>query len=330
MPQLRQNIITGEWVVIAPERAKRPSDFAPAIALKNQLKTDCVFCVGSKVYKEQNLKDFETDQIYVIPNSFPAFLEDPHNASTRSYPVEDGFYIGRPATGGHDVIITKSHDQDLLSLDETTIGELLLVGQRRYQYWRRDRNINYSMLIYNHGVSAGASIAHPHAQLFASAIIPNQISRELAGTQRYYESHGACVYCDVIAHELKAKVRVVEETVDFVAITFYAARFPFEVWILPKKHVAAFEEEPEIMVKAAGGILRSVLGRIGGVLRQPSLNWFIHDAPTSTHNGRSHYHWHIEIAPRVSTYGGYELGSGTIIDVMSPEDAAKYLREKRS
>ncbi len=326
MPQLRQNIITGEWVVIAPERAKRPSDFASAAALKDQLKTDCVFCVGSKVYKTQSLKDYETDHVYVIPNSFPAFLDDPHAASTRSYPVEDGFYIGRPSSGGHDVIIAKNHEHDLLHFDEATMNELLLTAQKRYRYWRRDQNVNYSMLIYNHGSAAGASIAHPHAQLFASAIIPNQISRELAGTQRYYESHGSCVYCDIVAHEIKQKVRVVEETADFVAFTFYAARFPFEIWIMPKKHSAAYEEEPEGSVKAAGNILQRVLTRLGSVLQQPSLNFYIHDAPTSTHNGRSHYHWHIEIAPRLATQGGYELGSGINIDVTSPEEATQFLR----
>ncbi len=326
MPQLRQNIITGEWVVIAPERAKRPSDFVSAGSLKPQLKADCVFCVENKVYKEQSLKEFETDQIYVIPNSYPAFLEDPHQSSTRSYPVEDGFYIGRPATGGHDVLIVKPHDHGLFDLSGAIVGDLLTVAQKRYRYWRNDQQVSYSMLIYNNGPEAGASIAHPHAQLFASSIIPNQISRELQGTQRYYESHGTCVYCDIINHEVKQKMRVIAETTDFVAFTFFAARFPFETWVMPKRHVAVFEEESELIVKGAGEMLSSVLKRIGSVLQHPSLNFYLHDAPSDVNNNRSHYHWHIEIAPRVSTYGGYELGSGTIIDVMSPEKAAEYLR----
>lgn len=325
MPQLRQNIITGEWVVIAPERAKRPSDFASAGALKAQLKSDCVFCVDNKIYREQSLKNFETDNVYVIPNSFPAFLADPHAASSRSHSTENGFYINRPSAGGHDVIILKDHDHNLLEISPTVTTELLNVAQRRYQYWRQNPSVNYSMLIYNHGPEAGASIAHPHAQLFASSIIPNQISRELAGSERYYESHGSCVYCDILTHEQQQKIRVIEETSEFIAFTFYAARFPFEAWILPKKHAAVFEEATEPTIAAVGEILHRVLGRLAKVLQKPSLNFYIHDAPSATENARSHYHWHIEITPRITTQGGYELGSGTIIDVMSPEEAASYL-----
>lgn len=326
MPQLRQDLVTGHWVVIAPERAKRPNDFIAAEPTKQSSTASCPFCLHSDVYKKQRLKKFETEHIYVIPNSYPAFLEDPRNCSHRSYPVEDGFYNARPATGGHDVIIIKDHEHTLFDFTAERLTELMTMAKRRYLYWHHDCNTNYAMLIYNQGVQAGASIAHPHAQLFASNIIPNQVSRELAGSQHYYEERGSCVFCDIITHEQKQKVRVVAENASFLAVTCYAARFPFETWILPKIHQSIFEDSSPTLLSHLGEMMQIVIERLGAVLKQPALNFYLHDSPISVSEGK-HYHWHLEVAPRVSTYGGYELGSGTIIDVMSPEDAAKYLRD---
>lgn len=325
MPQLRQNVVTGEWVVIAPERAKRPSDFVAAETLKPESKLACVFCEQGEAYKKYNLKEFEAKHIYVTPNKFPAFIEDPEHCSPRTYKLEGGFYNARPSTGGHDVLIIKEHDWQLFDFDGKTWEELFLVAKHRYRYWRNDCNTEYTMLIYNQGAKSGASIYHPHAQIFASNIIPNQISREVQGSQRYFENNGACVFCDLLHHEQQEKVRVVAESKEFVAFTFYAARFPFEVWVLPKQHRAHFEDETDVAIKSLADIMQKVTGMFGSTLQKPPLNFFLHDLPTSIRHAE-YYHWHLEITPRVTSYGGYELGSGVVIDVMSPEDAAKYLR----
>lgn len=325
MPQLRQNIVTGEWVVIAPERAKRPSDFVAMESLKpSHSSVNCPFCPSGKAYG-QKLPDPKSKNIYVIANNFPAFLEDESASSSRSYKVEDGFYNLRPATGGHDVIIIKPHDKQLYDFSTELWGELFSVAKRRYQHWRSIKSARYSMLIYNQGPKAGASVFHPHAQLMASNIIPNQISKELHGSQSYFEENGTCVFCDLIEHEKREKTRVIDETPDFIAFTFYAARFPFEVWLLPKKHLAHFEDTAEALITKLGKMMHRLVERYGKLLHQPSINFFLHDLPNSVEDA-DYYHWHIELAPRVSTYGGYELGSGTIIDVMSPEEAVKYLR----
>jgi len=324
MPQLRQNIITGEWVVIAPERAKRPSDFMAVESLKpSHSSINCPFCPDGKAFKNK-LTEPESKNIYVIANNFPAFLEDESVSSSRSYKVEDGFYNLRPATGGHDVIIIKSHDKQLFDFSPALWGELFAVAKKRYEHWRTVNNAHYSMLIYNQGPKAGASVVHPHAQLMASNIIPNQISKELRGSQSYFEENGTCVFCDLIEHEKREKTRVIDETPDFIAFTFYAARFPFEMWVLPKRHIAHFEEETEPQLAKLGKIMQRLIARYGKLLHQPSINFFLHDLPNSVEDA-DYYHWHIEIAPRVATYGGYELGSGTVIDVMSPEEAAKFL-----
>jgi len=327
MPQLRQNIITGEWVVIAPERAKRPSDFVSAESPKPSLGENCPFCLDNELYKKESLSEFETKDIYVIPNSFPAFVEDPQNCSPRSFKVEDGFYTTRPSTGGHDVIIIKKHNLQIFGFAEHIWEDLFLVAKRRYSYYRKDCNVRYSMLIYNQGARAGASIYHPHAQLMASNIIPNQISKEIHGSQSYFEENGTCVFCDLLAHEKKQRLRVVEETESFLVFTFYAARFPFETWVVPKRHSAHFEQQQVSLLRELGQLMKRVIGKLDANLKSPALNFYLHDSP-ATVGKADYFHWHLEIVPRVSTYGGYELGSGTIIDVLSPEEAAKYLRQK--
>lgn len=329
MPQLRQNIITGDWVVIAPERSKRPSDFISAESLKVQSKDGCPFCPTGSSYKKERLKDFENEHVYVFPNKYPAFVEDPTNCSARAYRLEDQFYNARPSTGGHDVIAVKNHDHQLYDFSLSTWTDLLSMAKSRYKYWRQDCNTEYSMLIYNQGVWAGASIQHPHAQIFASNIVPNHISKEILGSLRYFETNGACVFCDLIHHEKTHRVRIIEENDQFVAFAFYAARFPFEVWVLPKDHSAHYEDEKESVIRSLGEIMKSIIGMLGKTLSKPALNFFVHDAPTNENLPES-FHWHIEIAPRVSSYGGFELGSGTIIGVIAPEDAAKYLRKFRT
>lgn len=327
MPQLRQNIITGEWVVMAPERAKRPNDYVTADTVRHQSKTDCAFCMEKDSVYRENIKKYETDHIYVVPNKYPAFVEE-NSEEVRSYKVEDGFFRGRPSTGGHDVIVIKDHDTDLPNFTKQIWVELLETFKARYQYFDKEKNVAYTMPIYNHGREAGASIEHPHAQIFASNIIPNEIAKELHHTEKYFEQNGICAFCDLIKHEKEFKIRVLHENKDFIAFTFYAARFPFEVWVLPKVHQSRFEDEPNVTFSHLADCLIDIFDKLKKTLNDPPVNFFIHNLP-NTITQSDHYHWHLEIAPRITGYGGFEMGSGTIIDVFSPEIAAKFLKGEK-
>jgi UDPglucose--hexose-1-phosphate uridylyltransferase len=182
--------------------------------------------------------------------------------------------------------------------------------------------------IYNHGAEAGASINHPHAQIFASGIVANEVERELDGADNYFGINGACVYCDMIAHEKKEKIRVVYENESFIAFNFFAPKFPFETWVLPKKHESQFELSKPAILKECADAMVEVFSMMDKTLEDPPLNFFIHTLPTIHDNSES-YHWHIEIAPRVSRYGGFELGSGVIINTMPPEEATGFLKESK-
>lgn len=328
MPQLRQNIITGDWVVIAPERAKRPTDYITADTVKVQSKTDCNFCVGRSAF-ETRIKKYDTEHIYIMPNKFPVFVENGDAKNTpRSYKVEEEFYRARFSTGGHDVVVIKNHNIDLPHFTRPIWVDLLEAFKKRYQYFDKEKDVVYTMPIYNHGREAGASIEHPHAQIFASNIIPNNISTEIHHTEKYFEHNGTCAFCDLIKHEKEFKKRIVFENKDFIAFTFYAARFPFEVWILPKMHNSRYENESNNKLANLSDCLIDVFKRLNNALNDPPLNFFIHNLP-NTITETDYFHWHLEIAPRITGYGGYEMGSGNIIDVFSPELAAKFLRGKK-
>ena len=329
MPQLRQNIITGEWVVIAPERAKRPQDFVIPKSIKVADKTKCPFCIGSEGYKaNKKVHGASSENIYVIENRYPAFVENVENASVRSFYPEEGFYRAKPSVGDHEVLIIKDHDKNVMNFGVPVMTELLEMMRSRYIWMKEHEEVVSIVPIYNHGAEAGASIDHPHAQIFASGIVANTVERERHGAEKYYGVNGACVFCDLIAHELKEKIRIVDENEDFLAATFYAARFPFEIWVYPKKHESQFELTSKASMKAFAEILCSTLHKLDKTLDNPPLNMYIHTLPTISEDSAS-FHWHLEITPRVSNFGGFELGSDVVIDVMSPEEAADYLRNSK-
>lgn len=332
MPRLRQNIITQEWVVIAPGRAKRPEDFVIEKPHRAERKGPCPFCKGGDGYVNAYPKD-RTENVYSTPNKYPAFVEKPSQAPP-IFDQDPGIYTTLPALGGHEVIVISDHMRDVSHLTNEEIFDLILVYKRRYLHYENNKNVAYTMLIHNHGPEAGASIHHPHSQLFASSVIPNYIVREIRGTRHYYNEKGICVYCDMIKQEKTHKVRIIFENDHFISFTFYAARFPFEMWILPKKHEAYFEHITDEEMKALGEVLKDALMRLDIKLNDPPINYFIHTAPHKStkdpdfdhKKGEKYYHWHIEITPRVSKFGGFELGSGTIIDVVSPEKSAEFLK----
>lgn len=322
MPQLRQNIISGEWVVIAPERAKRPNDFVVAADSAPHDPTTCPFCPNTEAHQHR-LEGADTAHTFTIPNKFPAFVTEGHH-EVRSYLPEGELYQAKPAVGAHEVIIINETDR-LPTLPPEVLTDLFLAIQNRYKIHHDDPAIAYVMAIYNHGQAAGASISHPHAQLFASSIVPNHILKEKHGSEHYYELNGSCVYCDMITHEQTEKVRILAENDDFLMFNFFAARFPFEIWILPKTHQSNFESLPSAGLANLGAILHEGLTMLDTTLKDPALNFYIHSLPT-TSDSADYYHWHLEIAPRVATYGGYEMGSGVIIDVVSPEKATQFLK----
>jgi len=329
MPQLRQNIVSGEWIVISPERAKRPNEFVSASQPKAKARQDCPFCVGSQDYQQRRLQHYETDLVYVLANKFPAFVEQAKPTTVQIKTVEDDFYLSKPAVGGHDVLVIKDHQQDLYTFSKEIWRDLLVMAQLRYRHFGRNCQSQYTTLIYNEQSAAGASILHPHAQIFSADIVPNIINRELTHSQIYFQNNGQSVFAALIEHEKQFKQRLVEENEHYLAFTQYAARFPFETWIVPKYQNSHFESINHQQLASLIPLLIKVFKKLGLTLNNPAVNFFIHSAPHALKEVE-HFRWHLEIAPRLTNYGGFELGSGLIIDIISPESAAEWLNAPRS
>lgn len=322
-PFLRQNIITGDWIVLAPGRSRRPDDFIHPKSQPVKAKGDCPFCVGSKGFKQHDVLS-NRGNIYTIENKFPAFYEK--SSGTRSHYLEDGFYRERPSVGRHEVVIVKEHDTSLTKLSKALTSEMFLAILGRYRKIKEDDQVFSITPIYNHGPEAGASIDHPHAQIFASGVIANTVNHEMDGAERYFSVNGVCVFCDIIKHERKEKTRVIYENDYFLAFAPYASRYPFESWVIPKRHKSQFEESSKNEIDEFADAANEVLTRLEKVLPGLSLNMYIRTLPTTLENS-DYYHWYLEIAPRLTTHGGFEMGSGVIINVIPPENAAEYLRK---
>lgn len=322
MPKLRQNPITGEWVVIAPERAKRPQDYIVSKPIpKKRVLEFCNFCPGGEAYQTQ-IENGGTNHVYVVKNKYPAFVPE------ESVILDAGkIYYSQKSIGAHEVIVLIDHETDLEELPIDHLDELLQVYQKRINFHKQNPSIEYIMPIHNHGAEAGESIEHPHSQLFASCIKPNVIMRELSGSEKFYKKENQCIFCKIIEEEKKEGARVVFENKNFIAFCAYASRAPFEMWILPKKHQHRFEDMKDEDRKDLAKAFKIVLKKLYNGLNDPPYNFYLHNSPTKENHSESYFHWHIELLPRLTHFGGYELGSGIIIDVVSPERSAEFLRK---
>lgn len=326
MPRLRENFITKEWVVVAPERSSRPKDFISTTPTEKAPKKDCPFCLKNNVAYKTSIERFETDNVYVIPNLYPAFVGQDEVTH-----IGGDYYPSHKSLGGHDVIILKDHDKELESLNRTVLEEYFYTYQRRLKYFNANPVVECSMVIHNFGSEAGASIVHPHSQLMASTVIPPRILKEVEGSKEYYLKTGRCVFCDLVKKERELGIRLIGENEYFIAFTFWAPRFAFETWIVPKNHRLFFEDISRTERLALADIFKLTLTKLSQSLNRPDYNYFIHSGPPRMENQKDldkFYHWHLEITPRTNMFGGYELGSGMVISVVSPERAAKFLNNQ--
>jgi len=323
MAQLRRDPITREWVNITTERGKRPSDFhhrEEARLVPARDYSQCPFCPGNETMSGQDLLRYGTDRSWslrVVPNKFAAF-----SGSGQPARIRHGLYESMPAVGAHEVVIeTPHHNTSLSRLDVAQVNLVIHSYRERYLALRRDARLKYILIFRNHGKVAGASIKHAHSQIIATPVIPHVARARIEGLQRYDEERHACAYCDMIEQELDAGERLVVQNSAFVALAPYAARHPFETWILPKERNAQFVSIDEAQMSELAAILKETLLRLDLCLGDPPYNFML-----LTTDFSDQFHWHIEIIPRLSVAAGFELGTGIYLNTVAPEQAATFLR----
>jgi len=337
MPELRKDPVSNRWVIIATERARRPSDFIKS-TIKNEKeevnKKTCPFCEGNETMTPNEILAYRKPGtlpnspgwwLRVVPNKYPALqIEGPlEKKGIGMFDVVSG-------TGAHEVIIeTPKHTLDFDSLNLSQVEETIWAYRDRSIDLNRDPRFEYILIFKNHGVKAGASLEHPHSQLIATPIVPSNVQEEMNGAFQYFKYKDRCVFCDIIKEELNSKERIIMENNDFIAIAPFCSRFPFECWILPKLHDPTFPDITKYEVRALAEILEWILKKISKLLNNPPFNYILHTAPCKmTPTQLKHFHWHIELIPRLIDIAGFEWGTGFFINPTPPEDAVRYLRNE--
>ena len=323
LSELRFDLVSKDWVVIATGRAKRPETFAKLERFEEQApEKDCFFChLESQEKPVLEYKDERGElQVLVIPNKFPAFshAESLHERAEGPYSLMDG-------VGFHELVITHNHQKSLAELPFQLVRRVIDAYQERYLELANEKFVNYVSIFHNHGREAGASVAHPHSQIIAIPLIDPDLQRSLNGSRVFFENQGECVHCKMLEWDLEDGRRIIFANKEFVVLAPFASRVAFEVRIYPREHHAYFERikdnEKDLLAEAVQVALKKIF--IG--LNDSAYNFFIHTAPCDGKD-YNHYHWHFEILPKTSTWAGFELGAGIEISTIEPEKAAEYLR----
>jgi UDPglucose--hexose-1-phosphate uridylyltransferase len=325
--ELRRDPVTGRWVIFAVERAQRPADYA--VEDRAPVVSNCPFCEGNE---SQTPPEIQADRspgtafngpgwrTRVVPNKYPA-LRVEGDLDKQG----EGLYDRMNGVGAHEVFIEgAAHATTVTALPHGTFLSTILAYRARLRDLKKDRRLAYALVFKNVGMRAGASLAHNHSQLIATPVVPIRVRQELEGAHKFFEYRGRCIYCDILWHEKHTKSRIVLETKEFFAIAPYAARFPFETWVLPARHISHFEDTTDAECEALADAMLTVLSRIERALESPPYNYVIHTSPF-VDGPLDHYHWHVEIMPRVTMAAGFEWGSGFYINPVLPEEAARFL-----
>jgi UDPglucose--hexose-1-phosphate uridylyltransferase len=323
--ELRQDIVTGDWVVIATGRAKRPDEFAVVERVAPDYTND-PFDNPEESGQEKDSLIYRLENgdwsLRVFPNKYPAF--------SRGRVVRDlseGPYFAMAGIGYHEVVVTRDAYRSLALLEIWQVAEVFDAFQERYLALMNKSGVNYIQIFHNHGKGAGASLAHPHSQILAIPVISPYIELELFGAERYYKSNKRLVYGIIAEYESENKKRVVFENEHFVAFCPFASRAAFEIWIVGKRANPYFERITEEEKFALAEVMQKALFTIYDGLNDPAYNFYIHTAPC---DGKEypHYQWHIEILPHTALWAGFELSTGIEISTIQPEVAAEYLRSR--
>lgn len=329
MPELRKDPVVDRWVIIATDRGNRPIEFIEEKEKENN--NFSPFTAGNEAMTPPEIYAIRPTNtarntpgwtLRIIPNKYPA-LKVEGELNRRG----EGIFDMMNGIGAHEVIIeTPDPDKNLVDLENSAIRDVFKACKERILDLKKDIRLKYAMVFKNKGFAAGASLKHSHSQLIATPIIPKTVLEELNGSESYYQLKERCIFCDIIRQEIKDEVRVVYEEDLFVVVEPFAARFPFETWVLPKKHFSHYETIDDDHIFHLAITIKTTIQKINSALQSPAYNFLIHTAPIQE-KPMNNYHWHLEFIPRLTNIAGFEWGSGFYINPTSPEDAARYLKE---
>jgi UDPglucose--hexose-1-phosphate uridylyltransferase len=326
MSELRLNLITREWVIIARERAKRPEDFR----VKSERPTlppfseTCPFCPGNEKRTPPetfSLKEEKGWKIRVMPNKFSALSLEGERMRGNG-----GIKRNLSGVGIHEVIVeTPFHNMTTAILPLSQVEDILRVYRERFVEAYKDPRVEHVIIFKNQGERAGTSIEHPHSQLVGLPVTPIQVRMRMDEGIRFFDDTGDCLMCKTLKDELQEGARIIMETEHFVAFIPYAALSPFHIWVFPRRHNPSFEGITDEEINDLARIMKATLGKIYYGLDNPDFNYTIRSMRPVFGNVEF-FHWYLSIVPRVYQTSGFEMGTGMYINNSLPEDSAGFLR----
>ena len=330
--ELRSDYLSGDWVIIATGRGRRPETFKKEKRKKIiPLKKTCPFCQiksekpilafagGKKVKSLRVPEDWTT---VVVANKYPALIP-----STALNEKLEGFYQKMDGVGYHEVVVTRDHQKSIAQFSVDAIKEVIDTYQERYLDLMNESFVKYVSIFHNHGAEAGASIFHPHSQIIAAPVIDPDLNRAVLNSRKYFKENKKCIYCLMNKWDRERRERVVFENEEFLVICPFISKTAFEMIISPKKHLPYFERITREEKKYLAEAFQAALGKLYRALNDPPYNFYLHTAPCDGKN-YNFYHWHWTILPKTETWAGFELCTGIEISTIEPEKAAEYLRKQ--
>ncbi len=354
MPEYRTDPLSGHTVIIAPERQARPGAFSlPPWQAET---VSCPFCRGKESETPQEICIYPREaaadqwQIRVVPNLYPALMRDGDKREGEGVPEPQSGTMRNPASaartkprppapldkkhqesgaqasGLHEVIIeSPEHLTSITDLNHENTAALLQTYADRLTSAAQQPNIKCAQLFKNHGPAAGATLQHSHSQLIAMDRVPDILRRELLSAEQHFAKAESCIVCDEIEQERSSGERMVLENDDFTVYCPFASRLPYEMRLVPNIHQAKFEDTNAKLWQSMAALLRQALQALESLIPNVCYNYLIHSLPFDT-NRNEHYHWHMEIIPRIATPAGFEWGTGLFTNPIPPEQAASELR----
>lgn len=320
MSQLRLDPLTGRWVVVSIDRASRPQAFTTRRLPVEASPRPCPFCPGNEESTPPALETYGPSGgwlVRVVPNLFPAFSGQAPVVVTHLGPV----FTQAPASGIHEVLVlSPEHDAGWGEISDAQAGLIMAAIRDRIEEHASVPTLRYSQAIVNSGREAGASIEHPHGQLLGMPFVPGELVDEQAGFARF---EGNCLLCTALDAEEAAGHRVVHADERALVICPFWSGFPFEMLILPRNHDAHLHKAKPPDLAAVGRAIRTAIATLKQRLGDVAYNLVFHSAP---YRATGPFHWHVHVWPKLTSTAGFELGTGVLINVVSPELAAEEMR----
>ncbi len=309
MGELRKDYILDEWVIISSARGARPHQLVEE-EKKTEDKT-CFFCPGNEHLTPKEIGRVPAKNGWLLrwfQNKFAAVEQ----CQSPALATHNRFYTFAQNCGVHEIIVeTPDHSKQMWDLPFEDLERVFMVYQNRISALENTPTIKYVTIFKNHGAKAGTSLVHSHSQVIAQPVVPKRVQEKILATRRFVR----CPYCDIVQSEKNSERRIFENE-QFVAFAPYASRFNYEAWVFPKHHATRMEH---VDLCALAEAVHHVLSRLKAI--NCSYNMFLTHSPPGTD-----LHLHVEVAPRIGVWAGYEFESGIIINSISPEDAARFYR----